>query len=120
MDHIDLYYQHRADPDTPIEDTGAPWRSWFRSARCAISGCPRLRRRPYAAPAQFALAWVLAQGGDITPIPGTKHIKYLEDNLGALDVRLTNEDKKRLDQAFPFGAASGDRYPEQGMRAVNL
>ena len=62
---------------------------------------------------------MLAQGEDIVPIPGTRHIRYLEDNLGAVDVQLSDEDLKRLDEAFPFGAASGERYPEQGMRAVN-
>ena len=70
-------------------------------------------------PALLVLAWLLDQGEDIVPIPGTRHIKYLEDNLGALDVQLYGEDLKRLDDAFLFGVASGERYPEQGMRAVN-
>jgi aryl-alcohol dehydrogenase-like predicted oxidoreductase len=71
-------------------------------------------------PAQLALAWVLAQGRDIVPIPGTKHIRYLEENLGALEVSLTQEQLRRLDAAFPLAAAAGARYPEQAMRAVNL
>ncbi|SEM01736.1 Predicted oxidoreductase [Sphingomonas palmae] len=62
-------------------------------------------------PAQLALAWVLAQGDDIVPIPGTKRRKYLDDNLGALDVSLSNADLKRIDEVLPPGAASGERYP---------
>ena len=213
VDHIDLYYQHRVDPDTPIEDTvvamaelvqagkvrhlglseAAP--DTLRSA-CGVHPIAALQTEyslwtrdpenglldtcrelgvgfvPYSplgrgfltgrfqriedmdegdwrrqnprftgenfqhnlhlaetvkamaeekgcTPAQLALAWVLAQGEDIVPIPGTRHIRYLEDNLGALDVQLSDEDLKRLDEAFPFGAASGERYPEQGMRALN-
>ena len=70
-------------------------------------------------PAQLALAWVLAQGEDIVPIPGTKRVRYLEENIGALDVKLANEDLKRLDDILPPGAASGLRYPEHSMAAVN-
>jgi len=69
--------------------------------------------------AQLALAWVLAQGKDIVPIPGTKHVKYLDDNLGALDVRLSDEDLKRLDAILPPGAAAGERYHARGMETVN-
>jgi aryl-alcohol dehydrogenase-like predicted oxidoreductase len=70
--------------------------------------------------AQLALAWVLAQGEDIVPIPGTKHIRYLDENIGALDVTLTDEDLKRLDDILPPGAAAGPRYAERAMAAVNL
>jgi aryl-alcohol dehydrogenase-like predicted oxidoreductase len=70
-------------------------------------------------PAQLALAWVLAQGGDIVPIPGTKRRRYLEENLAALDVRLTPEELAEIDSLLPRGAAAGSRYPEPGMRAVN-
>jgi aryl-alcohol dehydrogenase-like predicted oxidoreductase len=69
--------------------------------------------------AQLALAWVLAQGDDIVPIPGTKHIKYLDQNIGALEVKLTSEDLKRLDEILPPGAAAGQRYHERGMESVN-
>ena len=69
--------------------------------------------------AQLALAWVLAQGEDIVPIPGTKHVKYLDQNIGALDVRLTDEDLTRLDAILPPGAAAGQRYHERGMETVN-
>ena len=70
-------------------------------------------------PAQLALAWVLSQGDDIVPIPGTKRRSYLEENLAALAVELTRVDLTELDQAFPLGAAAGMRYPEVSMKAVN-
>jgi aryl-alcohol dehydrogenase-like predicted oxidoreductase len=69
--------------------------------------------------AQLALAWVLAQGEDIVPIPGTKHVRYLDENIGALEVRLSGEDLKRLDEILPPGAAAGTRYHERGMETVN-
>ncbi len=69
--------------------------------------------------AQLALAWVLAQGEDIVPIPGTKHVKYLDQNIGALEVKLGEEDLKRLDSIMPPGAAAGERYHARGMEAVN-
>jgi aryl-alcohol dehydrogenase-like predicted oxidoreductase len=68
-------------------------------------------------PSQLALAWVLAQGEDIVPIPGTKHVKHLEENVGALDVELTEDDLRRIEAAFPKGATAGDRYPD--MSTVN-
>src|SRR5918993_176691 len=71
------------------------------------------------APAQLALAWVLAQGEDIVPIPGTKRRKYLEENVAALEVGITPEDLRRIDEVAPKGAAAGTRYPEAGMAAVN-
>lgn len=71
-------------------------------------------------PSQLALAWVLAQGEGIVPIPGTKRRKYLEENVGALDVKLTAEDLRRIDEVAPRGAAAGLRYPEHMMKVVNL
>jgi aryl-alcohol dehydrogenase-like predicted oxidoreductase len=70
-------------------------------------------------PAQLALAWVLAQGTDIVPIPGTKRRAYLEDDLGALEVKLTKTDVKRIAEALPRGAAAGPRYNESAMRTIN-
>ena len=70
-------------------------------------------------PAQLALAWVLAQGDDIVPIPGTRRRKNLEENMGALDVQLTSAQLAELSEVFPFKAASGDRYPANMMGAVN-
>ena len=71
-------------------------------------------------PSQLALAWVLAQGDGIVPIPGTKRVKYLDENLGALDVQLTADELKAIDNILPAGAAAGDRYPAMSLRTVNL
>jgi aryl-alcohol dehydrogenase-like predicted oxidoreductase len=68
---------------------------------------------------QLALAWVLAQGEDIVPIPGTKRRKYLEENAAAVDIELSEKDLRRLEEVFPAGAAAGLRYPEQVMKVVN-
>jgi aryl-alcohol dehydrogenase-like predicted oxidoreductase len=70
-------------------------------------------------PSQLALAWVLAQGNDIVPIPGTKRRKYFEENVAALDARLTADDLRRIDQVAPKGVASGPRYPEALMGSIN-
>jgi len=70
-------------------------------------------------PSQLALAWVLAQDKNIVPIPGTKRRKYLEENVAAIDVKLTKEDLRRIEEIFPTGAAAGDRYPEHMMKIVN-
>ena len=214
LDHIDLYYQHRVDPNVPIEDTvGAmaelvtagkvrflglseagpatirraaavhpiaalqtEFSLWSREPEDEILGVCRelgigfvpysplgrgfltgqitklddlepddwrrqnprfqgenfdrnlqlvaevrqLAERKGCTPAQLALAWVLAQGDDIVPIPGTKRRRYLEDNLGALDVTLSDEERAEIDRILPADAFAGTRYPEAGMRAVNL
>ena len=70
-------------------------------------------------PSQLALAWVLAQGNDIVPIPGTKRRKYLEENARAAELKLTDNDLRRLNEVFPSGAAAGLRYPEHMMKLVN-
>ncbi len=67
---------------------------------------------------QLALAWVLAQGDDIVPIPGTKNVKYLDENIAALDIELSDEELNRIDDAAPIGVTAGDRYPN--MSNVNL
>lgn len=211
VDHIDLYYQHRVDPDTPIEETvGAmaelvqagkvrflglseasaatlrranavypitalqsEYSLWTRDpeeevlptcrelgigfvaysplGRGFLSGQfrspedlpaddfrrhnPRFQgenfqknlrlveavqdmaREKGCTPSQLALAWLLAQGNDIVPIPGTKRVKYLEENLGALNVHLNADDLAQLEAVFPLGAAAGERYPD--MSSVN-
>jgi aryl-alcohol dehydrogenase-like predicted oxidoreductase len=211
VDHIDLYYQHRVDPSTPIEETvgamaelvqagkvrhlglsdAAPatirraqavhpisalqteYSLWSRDPEDEIlptvrelgigfvaysplgrgflsgrvrsvddldpddfrRGNPRFQGENFrrnldlvdrvrqiaaekgATPAQIALAWVLSRGQDVVPIPGTKHVAYLEENLGAIQVTLQPDDLDRLEQAFPKGAAAGDRYAD--MSAVN-
>ena len=212
VDTIDLYYQHRVDPDTPIEETvgamaelvaagkvrhlglseAAPatirrahavhpitalqseYSLWTRDHEKDVlptvrelgigfvafsplgrgfltgtiagsagfaEGDTRLRHPRFTAenigrnaslaaslgsiaaekgctPAQAAIAWVLAQGDDIVPIPGTKRRRYLEENAGAAAVRLSAADLKRIAAAFPPGAAAGERYPEAMMKAV--
>ncbi len=70
-----------------------------------------------ATPAQLALAWVLRQGEDIVPIPGTKRVRYLDENAGASEIELADDDLERIEEAFPKGATSGDRYPD--MSSVN-
>ena len=80
------------------------------SAMAADKGCT---------PAQLALAWVLHQGEDLVPIPGTKRRKYLEDNLGALDVELSDADLARIDDILPPGAAQGTRYPDASMASID-
>jgi aryl-alcohol dehydrogenase-like predicted oxidoreductase len=205
VDHLDLYYQHRVDPNTPIEETvgamaqlvsagkvrflglseAAPatirrahavhpitalqteWSLWTRDpetdgvldtvrelgigfvaysplGRGFLSGAiqspddlpeddfrrhnprfqgenfdknlklvERVREIAFAkgvAASQLALAWVLAQGDDVVPIPGTKRRTYLEENVAADDIRLTEEELRRIDEVLPVGAASGDRY----------
>src|SRR5947208_2918274 len=212
VDHIDLYYQHRVDPNTPIEDTvgamaqlvaqgkvrylglseAAPdtirraqrvhpitalqteYSLWSRDpedeilptvrelgigfvaysplGRGFLTGrfrtiddlpdddwrrnSPRfqgenfqknldlvrhieqLARQKHCTPAQLALAWLLARGRDIVPIPGTKRREFLEANVGALEVQLSAEDLARIDAIAPRGVASGLRYAEWGMRTV--
>jgi aryl-alcohol dehydrogenase-like predicted oxidoreductase len=72
----------------------------------------------HCTPSQLALAWVLAQGEDLVPIPGTKRRKYLEENVGALDVQLSANDLERIEAVAPRGAAAGPRYPEHMMQLV--
>ena len=78
-----------------------------------------MSREKSCKPAQLALAWVLAQGGDMVPIPGSSHRPHLEENLAALEIRLSAEELKRIDEAAPKGVAAGERYPEGGMKVVN-
>ena len=179
--HIDLYYQHRVDPNTPIEDTVGAMAELVRQGKVRdpegeiLGTCRQLgigfvaysplgrgfltgrfktpedipeddwrRHHPRfegenfkrnlhlaetvkqlaaeigCTQAQAALAWVLAQGEDIVPIPGTKQTRYLEENVGVLKVALTPEQLGRLNAAFPLGVTVGARYHEQGMRAINL
>ncbi len=79
-----------------------------------------LAREKSCTPSQLALAWVMAQGEDIAPIPGTTRRKHLEENVGALDVRLSAADLAAIDQVAPKGVAAGDRYAPDGMRTLNL
>jgi aryl-alcohol dehydrogenase-like predicted oxidoreductase len=213
VDHIDLYYQHRVDPDTPIEETvgamarlvqdgkvrylglseAAPatirraqathpitalqteYSLWSRDPEEEVlpacrelgigfvaysplgrgfltgqikspddlapadvrRGHPRFQgenfqrnldlvtrvqeiaREKGCTPAQLALAWVLARGEDVVPIPGTKRRRYLEENVGALQVELSADDLARIDAVAPRGVVAGERYPLQALQAVN-
>jgi aryl-alcohol dehydrogenase-like predicted oxidoreductase len=78
-----------------------------------------IAREKKCTPAQLGLAWVLAQGDDIVPIPGTKRRKYLQENIGALDVNLTNADLARIEEVAPTHAVAGERYPDWAMQMVN-
>jgi len=84
-----------------------------------VSHLEQLATQKKCTASQLALAWLLAQGQDVVPIPGTKRVKYLEENVGALDVQLTPEDLRRIDEIAPQGVAAGTRYPEGGMATVN-
>ncbi len=214
LDHIDLYYQHRVDPDVPIEETVGAMKELVEAGKVRYLGlseaAPETIRRahqvhpisalqteyslftrdpedeilptlrelgigfvPYsplgrgfltgtwksmddlpeddtrsgrfprfseenfrqnlelaervreiaaekdATPGQLALAWLLAQGDDVVPIPGTKRRERLEENAAAADLVLTEDDLRRIEEAIPRGSAAGERYPEQQMRAVN-
>jgi len=79
-----------------------------------------IAREKGATPSQLALAWLLAQGEDVFPIPGTKRRSYLEENVEALSISLTKEDLARINEAMPPGAAAGSRYPEAQMKGVNI
>jgi len=78
-----------------------------------------LATRKACTPAQIALAWLLAQGDDIVPIPGTRSLKHLQDNLGALSVRLESEDLAELNRALNTVPVLGERYTQEGMKGVN-
>ncbi len=104
VDVIDLYYQHRVDLTVPIEET---------------VGVKAIAAEKGVTTGQLALAWLLAQGDYIVPIPGTKRRSYLEENVGATNVTLTAEDLSRINAVAPQGIAAGDRYPAQSMSALN-
>jgi aryl-alcohol dehydrogenase-like predicted oxidoreductase len=75
--------------------------------------------RKRCTPAQLALAWLLAQGDDIVPIPGTKQRRYLDENTASLEIELTSSDLEEIEEVAPKGVAAGDRYHEAGMRTIN-
>jgi aryl-alcohol dehydrogenase-like predicted oxidoreductase len=85
-----------------------------------VSRVEEIAKEHKCTPAQLALAWVLAQGDDIVPIPGTRHPERVQENIGALDIVLSENDLRRIDAAAPKGIAAGERYAEGGMMAVNL
>jgi aryl-alcohol dehydrogenase-like predicted oxidoreductase len=85
-----------------------------------VKGIEELAAEKRCSAAQLALAWLLARGDDIVPIAGTKRRSYLEQNVGAVQVKLSANDLSRLDRAAPRGAASGARYPQEAMQRVNI
>lgn len=91
----------------------------FRKNLEFVKKIEALAARKECKPAQLALAWILAQGKDIVPIPGTKRRKYLEENVSALELRLTNEDLAQIGEAAPIGVATGERYNAEMMKAAN-
>ncbi|MFN2441473.1 MAG: aldo/keto reductase, partial [Thermoanaerobaculia bacterium] len=89
----------------------------FRKNLLLVEKIEELARRKRVTPSQLALAWVLRQGEDIVPIPGTKHVRYLEENVHALEIELTDEELREIDTIAPKGIAVGERYPD--MSSVN-
>lgn len=85
-----------------------------------VNKIQEISRRKSCTPSQLALAWVLAQGEDIVPIPGTKRVKYLEENVAAVNVKLGAEDLLEIEQTLPKGAVAGDRYTEQMQRLIDV
>ncbi|PLT29456.1 aldo/keto reductase [Peribacillus deserti] len=83
-----------------------------------VNQIKELAREKDCQPSQLALAWILSQGDDIIPIPGTKRVQYLEENIGALKIQLSKEDIRRINEVAPKGVAAGERYPD--MSNVNL
>jgi aryl-alcohol dehydrogenase-like predicted oxidoreductase len=92
----------------------------FKNNLQIVDGIRKIAVEKGCTPAQLALAWVLAQGDDIVPIPGTRRVKYLDDNLGALNVALSSTDLARIDEIAPRGVAAGPRYHEAGMKRIGL
>ena len=89
----------------------------FRKNLDLVAKIEEIAREKNVTPSQLALAWVLHRGDDIVPIPGTKHVRYLEENAAALDVRLSESELQRIDEVAPKGITAGDRYPD--MSTVN-
>ncbi len=91
----------------------------FRKNLELVQRVEQIAEEKKCTPSELALAWLLAQGDDIIPIPGTKRRKYLEENAGALNVKLTPQDLRRIEEVAPHGAAAGNRYSETMMALVN-
>ncbi len=109
--------------DLPADDSRRLWPRFqgenFQKNLDLVHRVEEIAKEKACKPSQLALAWVLAQGNDIVPIPGTKRRKYLEENVGALNVQLSAEDVARIDEVFPRDAIAGARYPEHMMHLVN-
>jgi aryl-alcohol dehydrogenase-like predicted oxidoreductase len=104
LDDLDLSDYRRNSPRFKGEN--------FRKNLDVVERIEELAKEKGVTASQLALAWVLHRGDDIVPIPGTKHVKYLEENIGAASVNLTDEDLRRIDEVAPKGVAAGERYPD--------
>jgi aryl-alcohol dehydrogenase-like predicted oxidoreductase len=122
VDHVDLYYQHRPDPSVPVEETVGAMAELVAAGKARHLGLSEasvvgqvrsIAARYDATPSQVALAWVLARGQDVVPIPGTKRRRYLQENTGSLGITLSAEDLAQLSDLKP----TGERYPD--MSGVN-
>jgi aryl-alcohol dehydrogenase-like predicted oxidoreductase len=91
----------------------------FRRNLDLVKRVEEIAREKRVTASQLALAWVLAQGKDLVPIPGTKRRKYLEENGAAVEIHLTSEDLRRIGEVAPRGVAAGERYHPQGMRSID-
>lgn len=91
----------------------------FRANLKLVDRVRGMAREKGVNPAQLALAWVLAAGGDVVPIPGTTRPERIDENVAALDISLSGDELRQLDEIAPVGVAAGTRYPEAGMQAVN-
>lgn len=115
--------QFKAFDDLPVDDyrRNAPRFQGdnFRKNLDLVKKIEDMAAAKGCTPSQLALAWILAQGPDIVPIPGTKRAKYLDDNLGAASVHLTAKDLAQIDAVLPAGVAAGERYPAQAMQAID-
>jgi aryl-alcohol dehydrogenase-like predicted oxidoreductase len=114
-----------ADPANLTEDDYRRYSPRFQgdNLRSNVQLAEKVRefaRTKNCTPAQLALAWLLAQGEDVVPIPGTKKITRLEENAGAASIHITPQELSHIDQAFPPGAAAGERYVAEAMRRVNV
>lgn len=115
--------RYRTPDDLPADDNRRNMPRFqggnFQKNLDLVRSIEELAKSKGCTPSQLALAWVLAQGDDVAPIPGTKRIEYLDDNLGAAGVELSAADMAKIDALFPAGSASGDRYHAQAMRAID-
>jgi aryl-alcohol dehydrogenase-like predicted oxidoreductase len=91
----------------------------FDKNQALVERVKTIAKRKRVTPAQLALAWVLAKGEDLVPIPGTKRRKYLEENAAAVDIRLTPADVAELERAIPQNEIAGERYAEAAMKAID-
>jgi aryl-alcohol dehydrogenase-like predicted oxidoreductase len=116
--------RYRSLDDLPVDDWRRNNPRWqgdnFRKNLDVVHKVEEIAREKGCTPSQLALAWLLAQGDDIVPIPGTKHISLLEENAKAAGITLSAAELARIDAVAPKGIAAGDRYPERSMRTIGL